>query len=169
MEKEKEGFPVTALREVRGRPCSLGAAPPHLNGGRQVNTLLKARHENIVNVQEIVVGSVMDSIFIVMEFVEHDLKGLLETMPQPFLPAEVKTLMRQLLSGVHHLHDNWILHRDLKTSNLLMSHSGILKIADFGEPPAAFPCLHRRHPLMRPAQGWRASTARRSRGIRSWW
>lgn len=45
---------------------------------------------------------------------------------------EVKCLMLQLLKGVHHLHHQWILHRDLKTSNLLMSHRGILKIADFG-------------------------------------
>ena len=40
--------------------------------------------------------------------------------------------MLQLLRGVHHLHDNWILHRDLKTSNLLLSHKGELKIGDFG-------------------------------------
>ena len=42
--------------------------------------------------------------------------------------GEVKTLLRQLLSGVNHLHDNWIIHRDLKTSNLLLSHKGILKV-----------------------------------------
>lgn len=51
---------------------------------------------------------------------------------QPFLAAEFKTVMIQLLRGVAHLHHNWILHRDLKTSNLLISHRGILKIADFG-------------------------------------
>jgi len=112
MEKEKEGFPITSLREV----C----------------TLSKANHPNIVNVQEIVVGSSVDKIYIVMEYVEHDLKSLTETMKHPFLVGEVKTLMKQLLSGIHHLHDNWILHRDLKTSNLLLSHRGILKIGDFG-------------------------------------
>ena len=42
--------------------------------------------------------------------------------------GEVKTLMIQLLRGVAHLHDNWIVHRDLKTSNLLLSHKGILKV-----------------------------------------
>lgn len=53
-------------------------------------------------------------------------------MPQPFLASEVKTLLSQLASGVAYLHDNWILHRDLKTSNLLLNNRGTLKIADFG-------------------------------------
>ncbi|XP_056018018.1 cyclin-dependent kinase 11B-like [Ostrea edulis] len=112
MEKEKEGFPITSLREI--------------------NTLLKSQHMNIVTVREIVVGSNMDKIYIVMDYVEHDMKSLMETMKNPFLMGEVKTLMIQLLKGVAHLHDNWIIHRDLKTSNLLLSHKGILKIGDFG-------------------------------------
>ena len=45
-----------------------------------------------------------------------------------FFAGEVKTLLLQLLKAVAHMHDNWILHRDLKTSNLLLSHKGILKV-----------------------------------------
>jgi len=115
MEREKEGFPITSLREI--------------------NTLLISQHPNVVTVREIVVGSNMDQIYIVMDFVQHDLKSLMETMrkkSQVFLPGEVKCLMVQLLRAIHHLHDNWILHRDLKSSNLLLSHNGILKVGDFG-------------------------------------
>ncbi|KJH47432.1 hypothetical protein DICVIV_06463 [Dictyocaulus viviparus] len=113
IEKEREGFPITALREI--------------------NMLLKAgKHENIVNVREILIGSNADKIYLAMEFVEHDMKNLMDTMHKRgkrFSTGEQKTLMRQLLSGLKHLHDNWILHRDLKTSNLLFSHKGVLKPA----------------------------------------
>ena len=67
-----------------------------------------------------------------MDFIEHDLKSLLSTMRTPFLASEVKTLMQQLLSAIALCHDNWILHRDLKTSNLLMNNRGQIKVADFG-------------------------------------
>ncbi|XWS34609.1 hypothetical protein CRYUN_Cryun21dG0052700 [Craigia yunnanensis] len=112
MEKEREGFPLTSLREI--------------------NILLSFHHPSIVDVKEVVVGSNLDSIFMVMEYMEHDLKGLMETMKQPFSQSEVKCLMLQLLEGGKYLHDNWVLHRDLKTSNLLLNNKGELKICDFG-------------------------------------
>ncbi|WOL01384.1 hypothetical protein Cni_G10100 [Canna indica] len=112
MKNESEGFPLTSLREI--------------------DILLSFHHPSIVNVNEVVVGSSLDSIFMVMEYMEHDLKGLLETMKQPFSESEVKCLMLQLLLGVKYLHDNWVLHRDLKTSNLLLNNCGELKICDFG-------------------------------------
>ncbi|KAK4054249.1 hypothetical protein OIV83_001275 [Microbotryomycetes sp. JL201] len=112
MDKEKNGFPITSLREIQ--------------------TLMVCNHENIVRVREIVVGDTLTQVFIVMDFVEHDLKTLLSTMPTPFLASEIKTLMMQLLSAMALCHDNWIVHRDLKTSNLLMNNRGQIKVADFG-------------------------------------
>jgi len=47
-------------------------------------------------------------------------------------PPQIKTLVRQLLEGVKYLHDNWVIHRDLKTSNILYNNKGDLKICDFG-------------------------------------
>src|ERR1700761_1691918 len=67
-----------------------------------------------------------------MEFLEHDLKTLLEDMAEPFLPSETKTLMLQIVAATEYLHSNWMLHRDLKTSNLLLNNRGEIKLADFG-------------------------------------
>ena len=51
----------------------------------------------------------------------------------PVATGEVKTLMIQLLRGVKHLHDNWILHRDLKCDNVFITGpTGSVKIGDLG-------------------------------------
>ncbi|EKG20553.1 hypothetical protein MPH_02080 [Macrophomina phaseolina MS6] len=113
MDNLNDGFPVTALREIQ--------------------TLKESRsHRHIVDLREVVVGDTLNDVFLVMNFLEHDLKTLQEDMAEPFLPSEVKTLMLQLTSAVGFLHDHWILHRDLKTSNILMNNRGEIKVADFG-------------------------------------
>ncbi|KAF8604061.1 Pkinase-domain-containing protein [Ceratobasidium sp. AG-I] len=112
LDEEKNGFPITSLREVMA--------------------LMVCKHEHVVGVREIVVGETLTQVFIVMDFIEHDLKQLLTQMPKPFLQSEIKTLLRQLISAVAHCHTNWVLHRDLKTSNLLMNNRGQIKVADFG-------------------------------------
>lgn len=72
------------------------------------------------------------SVYLVMDFIEHDLRTVLDDMPEPFLPSEAKSLLLQILSGIEYLHSHWILHRDLKTVNLLLNNRGEIKIADFG-------------------------------------
>ncbi|TYI72446.1 hypothetical protein E1A91_D07G062000v1 [Gossypium mustelinum] len=110
-ELEEFGFPLTSLREI--------------------NILASFNHSSIVKVKEVVVDD-HDNVYMVMEYMEHDLKALMESMKWPFSTSDVKCLMLQLLEGVKYLHDNWVLHRDLKTSNLLLSNQGELKICDFG-------------------------------------
>ncbi|KAF2828857.1 Pkinase-domain-containing protein [Ophiobolus disseminans] len=107
-----DGFPITALREIA--------------------ILQKARHPNIVALHEVLGSDDPSECVLVMEFVEHDLKNLQEDMSEPFLASEVKTLLRQLVDAVSFLHDNAIMHRDLKTSNILLNNRGQLKLADFG-------------------------------------
>ncbi len=65
-----------------------------------------------------------------MEYLDHEVKELLKWVK--FKECEVRRLMKDLIEGMAYLHDRKIVHRDLKTSNLLYSNEGILKICDFG-------------------------------------
>uniref|UniRef100_A0A8C4HDN5 mitogen-activated protein kinase n=1 Tax=Dicentrarchus labrax TaxID=13489 RepID=A0A8C4HDN5_DICLA len=112
MDKEKDGIPISSLREI--------------------TLLLRLRHPNIVELKEVVVGSQLESLFLVMSYCEQDLASLLENMQTPFSEAQVKCIVLQLLRGLEYLHHNFIIHRDLKVSNLLMTDKGCVKIADFG-------------------------------------
>mmetsp|Transcript_14261 Transcript_14261/g.21068 ORF Transcript_14261/g.21068 Transcript_14261/m.21068 type:complete len:366 (+) Transcript_14261:82-1179(+) len=109
----KEGFPISALREI--------------------NVLLSLNHECVVTVREMVVGTALDKVFMVMEFMEMDLKDAMgKTGNSPFSQSELKGMMFQILSGIEHIHNKWMLHRDLKTSNILVHRSGRIALADFG-------------------------------------
>ncbi|KNE59560.1 CMGC/CDK protein kinase [Allomyces macrogynus ATCC 38327] len=112
MDNDNDGFPIPSIREV--------------------SLLRQLKHKNVVRVQEVVVGSKLDHTFMLMEFCDRDLATMLDRLPEPLAPREVQCLMRQLLEGMMYLHNNFVIHRDLKLANLLLNHEGILKIADFG-------------------------------------
>jgi len=119
MRPEQEGFPITALREIK---------------------LLKlVCHPSVMSMAEIAVAPTTGSgegddggIYMVFDFMDHDLTGLLESPEVSFGAAQVKLYMKQLLSGLAYLHSVDILHRDIKGANLLISNAHELKIADFG-------------------------------------
>ena len=109
----KEGFPVSALREI--------------------SVLLALSHDCVVTVREMVVGSALDKVFMVMELMEMDLKDAIEKMGyDPFSQGELKGMIFQVLLGTQHIHSKWLLHRDMKTSNILVHKSGRIALADFG-------------------------------------
>ncbi|KAI8103813.1 hypothetical protein M9434_002080 [Picochlorum sp. BPE23] len=147
MENEKEGFPITAVREIKIL-SKLAASEDKFNG-----ELMKS---NIIRLREIVRSDGSEendfkgSVYMVFDYMEHDLAGLLDRANQvrladatarglaphkanpPFLAGQVKRYMKQLLAGLALLKNHRILHRDLKNANLLVGNNGQLKIADFG-------------------------------------
>lgn len=108
--RSDDGFPISSLREI--------------------SILLLLVHPNVVRCREVVVGVSSSHIFMVMEYVEHELKVLINN--HRFSIAEMKCLLRQLVDGVHYIHEMWVVHRDLKTTNILLNNSGVLKVCDFG-------------------------------------
>lgn len=99
---------------------------------REVRLLKRLSHPNCVSLKDVAVGKGREGVFLVFEYCEHDMASLCENMAKTFSESEVKGLMVQLLRAVAYLHANWIVHRDLKLSNLLYNSRGELKLADFG-------------------------------------
>ena len=60
------------------------------------------------------------------------LTGILNTPKILFTHEHIKSWSHQLLGGIHYMHKNKVIHRDLKASNLLINKKGELKIADWG-------------------------------------
>eukprot|EP00820_Chromera_velia_P016482 Cvel_6269.t2-p1 / transcript=Cvel_6269.t2 / gene=Cvel_6269 / organism=Chromera_velia_CCMP2878 / gene_product=Cyclin-dependent kinase C-2, putative / transcript_product=Cyclin-dependent kinase C-2, putative / location=Cvel_scaffold304:16767-18005(+) / protein_length=413 / sequence_SO=supercontig / SO=protein_coding / is_pseudo=false len=74
-------------------------------------------------------------IHMLFDWMQHDLTGVLQEQNMAkklFHPSQTKCVMQQLLTGLEFSHRNGIVHRDIKCANLLISHDGILKLADFG-------------------------------------
>jgi serine/threonine protein kinase len=76
-------------------------------------------------------GFNIGDVFMVFEFVDYDLSGLLKSSGFVLSDLQVRSYLFQLLSGVKFLHEHNILHRDLKSANLLVTRNNILKIADW--------------------------------------
>ena len=70
--------------------------------------------------------------YLVFDFCEHDLAGLLSNINVKFFLGEIKKVMQQMCEGLFFIHNNKIIHRDMKAANILITKHGILKLADFG-------------------------------------
>ncbi len=97
---------------------------------REVKYLQELRHTNIIELMDIYLSN--DNLNLVLEFLPYDLEMLIKDKNILFQQADVKSWLLMILRGVHHCHRNYILHRDLKPNNLLISPTGEIKIADFG-------------------------------------
>lgn len=69
---------------------------------------------------------------LVFEYMEHDLRGILWQTSFALSDAHLKSLCTQMFLGIDYVHEHGIMHRDLKSCNILVNSRGELKLADFG-------------------------------------
>lgn len=101
-EKEKEGIPITSIREIQ--------------------ILKRMKHPNIVQLHDIVINPQDTSIFLVFEFVEHDLATLID-QKVPFTDSEIKQLLIVSLNNKKNNNFNIFYHHHIIVIKIAITKS----------------------------------------------
>ncbi|KAL1491779.1 hypothetical protein ABEB36_012325 [Hypothenemus hampei] len=127
-----------ALKQIEGTGLSMSAC-------REIALLRELKHPNVINLVRVFLSHNDRKVWLMFDFAEHDLWHIIKyhraakankTKPFSVNKPMVKSLLYQILDGIHYLHSNWVLHRDLKPANILVMgegpERGRVKIADMG-------------------------------------
>ena len=97
---------------------------------REAQAAARINHPNIVNIYDW--GPVDGTYYIVMEYVEGEtLKDHIRREGR-YPPGEAVRIALELLAGVQVAHGVHIVHRDIKSQNILIDRAGTVKVTDFG-------------------------------------
>ncbi|KDO22549.1 CMGC/CDK/CRK7 protein kinase [Saprolegnia parasitica CBS 223.65] len=140
---EAEGIPITTLREIAALKA---LRHPNLVQLKEV-VVSKQKDDNDDDLggggaaaddsaysnhgTETGVDYASGSIYLVLEFVPHDLTGLLQS-GHVFTEVAAKYIMKQLLEALQYMHLRDVVHRDIKCSNILLTADHEVKLADYG-------------------------------------
>ncbi len=119
------------------RHVALKVLPPDSGGdlgfderfAAEARTLAKLKHTNIVSVHDF--GEVGPYHYFAMEFVDG--RTLFEILHEnPLIQERALSIFYQICDALGYAHDNGIIHRDIKSANILVGNDGIVKVVDFG-------------------------------------
>jgi len=135
--KERDDDKEYALKQIEGAGLSMSAC-------REIALLRELKHANVINLQHLFLSHQDRKVWLLFDYAEHDLWHIIKyhraakANKKQFnvVKGMVKSLLYQILDGIHYLHSNWVLHRDLKPANILVmgegKERGMVKIADMG-------------------------------------
>ncbi|KAL6950942.1 hypothetical protein ACO0QE_000224 [Hanseniaspora vineae] len=98
----------------------------------EIDLLKNLKHENIVKYQGFIQKT--HKLYILLEYCSNgSLRDLIKLQTTGCLNETLaKHYVKQTLHGLQYLHDQGVIHRDIKAANLLLDHNNNVKLADFG-------------------------------------
>lgn len=104
---------------------------------REMKAVGKLEHPNIVRAMD--AGETEQLHFLVMEYIDGFDFGQLIRLLGRISVANACEITRQAAAGLHHAHQNSMVHRDVKPSNLMLTETGTVKLLDLGLAQMYFP------------------------------
>ncbi|KAK7884216.1 hypothetical protein WMY93_027339 [Mugilogobius chulae] len=125
---ERATLRTVAIKSIRKEHITDDLDRIHIQ--REIEITSALQHSHIIRFHEVFESR--DKIVIVMEYASrgelYDYIQEKRKLPE----SEARTIFRQIISAVHYLHKNGIVHRDLKLENILLDQDLNVKLADFG-------------------------------------
>lgn len=121
---EKNGSQKYAIKKIQIEKGGLSTITI-----RELSALKKYKYKNIVRLFDTYIEDM--NFYMILEYLPFDLSALFLSK-YIFQNSQIKNLMFQLLQGLSFIHSKGLIHRDIKSSNILLTQKGELKIADFG-------------------------------------
>ena len=131
-----QGCVVSAFDTLTGTKVAIKKVevdPSYIrNNYREIDILIRVNHDNIIKVNDIFTPSQrmndMTHIYIVMPFMD----GTLNMIDNELSIDHIRYITGNLLNAVHYLHENNIMHRDLKPGNIGIDQESNVSLLDFG-------------------------------------
>lgn len=126
--KDGDSKTIVAIKKIKKKNPDEIIEPTTL---REVFILKNLIHPNLIRLLDIIIDN--NEIYLIYEYMDMDLYNFIYRSKN-FIPKTViKEILYNILKGLAFLHENFVIHRDLKLKNILISKDGkIVKIADLG-------------------------------------
>jgi len=121
-----------AIKKLKFINFNLGIPPEIL---REIVILRGLENDNIIELEDVI--SEKENIFLIFKLMNCDLKHYINVIhPYPMKIIMIKTILKKTLMGLEYIHENNIIHRDMKPQNILINYNNKeeleVRIADFG-------------------------------------
>lgn len=128
--RDKKENQVVAMKKIKMGSRDEAKLGLNRSAIREIKIMQELHHSNIITLLDVI--TIGANVTLVLDFMDFELDTVIRDTSLVLTLANVKAYSVMTLRGVAYLHRNWILHRDLKPDNLLLSMKGQLKITDFG-------------------------------------
>ena len=131
LSRKKDSNELYAVKIVNKRKNASNALTYNDDIKTEVAIMKKLKHENCVSLYEVMDDPKVKKLYLVMEYMQGG--DLMQIMGgKAMKEQDIWDITVQLIRGIRYLHQNNIIHGDLKPQNLLVSSNGTIKIGDFG-------------------------------------